>query len=414
MQELRTRHSLALGREILAHFPCLVLQGARQSGKSTLAQLLTSDRPALHLNFDDSDTRAAFQEDPRGFVEQTEDTLVIDEAQRVPELLLAIKASIDRNKQPGRYILTGSANLLRVKGMEDSLAGRMVDLVVRPFTQGEIQSHCDDFVSAVVDGKVDPPAFNSSWSRPDYISALEKGGYPELQEISPRLRQQWLNAYLARLLQHDIRDVPNGTNTARLSATLRLLADNQSGELVKTHLAKEAGYGETLVQGYLDALEAVYLIDQLRPWTGNLTSREVGRRKIVVADSAVAMHLTGSTTQSLLPLTAKQIGPLFEGFVASQLLAQQTWSMQMYSLYHYRDRGGVEVDLIVELADGRIIGIEVKTSSTYKPEYFKGLKFLRDRLGERFVGGFVLGMSQHGFRFADKLWGLPAAALWQL
>lgn len=413
MTGILPRHAITLGREMLDAFPCLAIQGARQAGKSTLAQLLTEDRPALHLNLDDPEVIGALEADPRSFVEQTPHTLVIDEAQRHPDLFLAIKSSIDRDRRPGRFVLTGSANLLHLKGVEDSLAGRVVDLLVRPLTQGELHDQHDDFISAVVNGTLSPATATSTWTRSDYAHAMERGGYPELTRLNGRMRSQWIRSYLARVLERDARSIPNGSNAARLESTLRLIAANQSGELVKARFAASAGYAETLVQGYLDALSSVYLIDQLRPWTPNLTTREIGRRKVCVTDSALAMHLIGTTADSLLPLTSDHIGPLFEGFIVGQLLSQQVWSDVDFNVHHYRDRSGIEVDIVIELFDGRVIGIEVKSSSTYRPEYFKGLAFLKERLKDRFIGGFVLGMGDHGHQFAERLWGLPASTLWE-
>lgn len=161
-------------------------------------------------------------------------------------------------------------------------------------------------------------------------------------------------------------------------------------------------------------MEATYLIDLLKPWGANLTKREIGRPKVLVSDSALAMRLTRTTSQQLESLTSTRIGGISEAFVAGELLKQQGWSDVEFEVFHYRDRDGVEVDLIVELDDGRVLAIEVKSSVTYKPEHFKGLRFVRDRLGDRFAGGIVLGMAAEGLRFGDRLWGMPISALWEL
>ena len=155
----------------------------------------------------------------------------------------------------------------------------------------------------------------------------------------------------------------------------------------------------------------MYLIDELPPWTANLTRREIGRPKAFLSDSALALRLNRQTEQQLLPLTSDSIGGLFEAFVASEMLKQRSWSEHDFQLFHFRDRDGVEVDLVLELDDGRVIALEVKASSTYRSEHFAGLRFLKDRLGDRFIAGIVVGMSDRGYQYADRLYGLPAAAL---
>lgn len=194
---------------------------------------------------------------------------------------------------------------------------------------------------------------------------------------------------------------------------LSLLAANQAGELVKARIADGAEIPRNTITAYLDVLRSVYLIDELPSWTANLTRREIGRPKAFLSDSALALRLNRQTDQQLLPLTSDSIGGLFEAFVASELLKQRSWSEHDFQLFHFRDRDGVEVDLVLELDDGRVIALEVKASSTYRSEHFAGLRFLKDRLGDRFIAGIVVGMSDRGYQYADRLFGLPAAALWQ-
>jgi len=338
--------------------------------------------------------------------------LVIDEVQREPELLLAIKASIDRDRRPGRFLLTGSADLLTVKGHTDSLAGRAATLRLRGLSQGELAGHPEDFVTTLIAGQP-PHTFATEWSRATYATALERGGYPDVRDLSPRLRNAWVDSYLDRVLERDATQLPSGGQTRRLRSVLSLLAANQSGELVKARIADGADIPRNTITSYLDVLRSVYLVDELPPWTTNLTKREIGRPKAFVSDSALALRVNRQTEQQLIPLTSDSIGGAFEAFIASELLKQQSWSDTDYQLFHFRDRDGVEVDLICELDDGRVIAIEVKASSTYRSEHFAGLRFLRDKLGDRFIAGVVVGMSDTGYQYADRLFGLPAAALWE-
>lgn len=413
VSEFLPRQTVAIGNELIGAFPAVVIQGARQVGKSTLARQLAADRRAVVVTLDDRAVREAAAADEVAFVEQCPDgILVIDEVQREPELLLAIKASIDRDRRPGRFLLTGSADLLSVKGQTDSLAGRAATLHLRAFSQGELVGHPEDFVTTLRSGT---PAqeFTTEWNRARYAAALVAGGYPDVRGLSARLRQAWLDSYLERILQRDAAQLPSGGHTGRLRSVLTLVAANQGGELVKARVADGAQIPRNTITAYLDVLRSLYLVDQLPPWTPNLTKREVGRPKAFVSDSALAMRLNRQTEQQLLPLTFDGIGGLFEAFIASELLKQQAWSEQDYQVFHYRDRDGAEVDLVIELDDGNVVGIEVKASSSYRGDQFTGLRFLKDKLGDRFLAGIVIGMSGVGYQYADRLYGLPAAALWQ-
>jgi len=413
MDGLLPRKTVAVGRELLGAFPAVVVQGARQVGKSTLARQLVADRAALLVTLDDRRTRDAAIADETAFVEQfPEGVLVIDEVQREPELLLAIKASIDRDRRPGRFLLTGSADLLTVKGRTDSLAGRAATLRLRGLSQGELAGEPEDFVRTLRQG-VAPQRFRTSCTRESYAHALARGGFPDVRHLNPRLRNAWLDSYLERVLERDATMLPSGGQSQRLRSVIALLAANQGGELVKARIAEGAEIPKNSITAYLDVLRSVYLVDELSPWTANLTKREIGRSKAFVSDSALAMRLNRTTEQQLVPLTSDSIGGMFEAFVASELLKQQSWSDHDFQVFHFRDRDGVEVDLVLEFDDGRVLAIEVKASATYRADQFRGLRFLRDKLGDRFIAGVVVGMGPTGYQFADRLFGLPAAALWE-
>ena len=413
MEGLLPRRTVAVGRELMSVFPAVVVQGARQVGKSTLARQLVEDRTAVVVTLDDRPTRDASVADESAFVAQSPDgVLVIDEVQREPGLLLAIKASIDKDRRPGRFLLTGSADLLTVKGRSDSLAGRAATLHLRGLSQGELAGQPEDFVAWLL-GDIPLQLFATKWTRADYVAAMAQGGYPDVRGLSRRLRHAWLASYLDRVLERDATLLPSGGQSRRLRSVLSLLAANQAGELVKARIADGAEIPRNTITAYLDVLRSVYLIDELPPWTANLTRREIGRPKAFLSDSALALRLNRQTEQQLLPLTSDSIGGLFEAFVASELLKQRSWSEHDFQLFHFRDRDGVEVDLVLELDDGRVIALEVEASSTYRSEHFAGLRFLKDRLGDRFIAGIVVGMSDRGYQYADRLFGLPAAALWQ-
>lgn len=410
--EMIRRHASAVATELLGAFPSITIQGARQVGKSTLARQIVADVPHRIVTLDDESTRAAAEADEIGFVEQfPAGTLVIDEVQRRPEILLAVKASIDRDRRPGRFILTGSADLLAVKGRTDSLAGRTVSLDLRGFSQGEVSGSLDDFVASAVADL--PLPEQSEWRRPDYARALGRGSYPEMQELTPRLRNVWIDSYVDRVLQRDAVVLPSGGQSSRIRSLLNVLAANQSGELVKARMAEETQVPANSIGAYLDVLRSVHLVGVLPPWTANLTKREVGRSKAFVEDSAVALRATRQTATQLEDLTSDSMGGLFEAFVVTELLKQRLWSREDCQLFHFRDRNGAEVDIVIELDDGRVIGIEVKSAASYRADHFKGLRLLQNQLGGRFVAGFVLGMATTSYRYAPGLYGLPASALWE-
>jgi len=415
------RHAEGLARELLDLFPGLVVEGARQVGKSTLAAMLVQGRDATVLNLDDEPTRTVAVSDPQWFVAQAgSGILVIDEIQRVPELTLAVKAAIDRDQRPGRFVLTGSASLLRVRGLADSLAGRAGRLTLFGLSQGERERRLDDFVATVAaslaDGRDEQlTAFTSQTAREDYAQRVCTGGYPRVQGLPERSRRLWLDAYVDGLVHRDLAELRREYDPRRAMAVLRFLAARPSAELVKARLAQDAELPASTATGYLDLLEAVGLTTVLPSWTTNLTRRQTKRAKTLLLDSGLAARLSRLTADHLSQVRySESFGALLESFVTAELLRQRTWSAEEYELFHYRDRDGSEVDLVIELADGRVIGIEVKASTTYRGDQFNGLRTMRDLLGDRFAGGFVLSTATTGYRYSDRLYGLPVSALWSL
>ncbi len=414
MDTLVRRHAEPLAREWLAHSPALVIEGARQVGKSTFATMLLPEG-ARRLSLDSPEVRAAAIADPLGLL-QHDGPLLIDEIQHVPELLLAVKAEIDRDRTPGRFILTGSASLLRVQGLSDSLAGRALRLTLFGLSQGERRGIQDDWVTALSAQERHPtiPAFTTDVSRGDYVALCTEGSYPEPLRFPPRIRAAWFVSYLEGVIGRDLSDLRRQVQPDRAMSLLRLLAARQAQELVKARAASATGIPASSVDSYLDLLRDVFLYEPLPPWTPNLAKREVGRSKSLVLDSGIAARLAGMTPDQLSALIHQEaFGNLLEGFVASELRRQQTWSESDFRLFHYRDSAGVEVDLVIEFSDGRVLALEVKASATYLAKQFAGLQFLRDALGDRFLGGVVLGTARTGYRYAPKLWGLPVSSLWE-
>ena len=399
MEELLDRGVLGRAREYLGFSPVLVVQGARQTGKSTLARMLAPDG-SRSLTLDDSGALDAAREDPRGFVEQAGDgLLVIDEVQRLPELTLAVKAAVDRDRRPGRFILTGSSDVARIRGDKDSLAGRALSVRLHPLSQAELRGSLGRgaFVDRLLERIDDPAGLAVAVppSRVDVVELLLRGGYPSIREAGTRLRTAWLSDYVERLLGVDAREGGGRLDPLRLAAVLRLIAANQSG--------------------YLDALDRLYLTEDLHPWAVNLTAREIGRRKVRVGDSGLAAWLCGASVGLLKDVVrgGKVFGALLEGFVVGELSAQAGWAEVDYRLYHYRDRRGLEVDVIIELGDGRVIAVEVKSAAGLTGRHFAGLTDLKRKLGDRLAAGVVLAPVDEPMRYAEGLWGLPLNTLWE-
>lgn len=397
--------------EALSDTPAVVVQGARQVGKSTLVRSLTADIPALSVTLDDPDALAVAESDPAYFVEQAGDRLlVIDEAQRAPQLLLPLKAAIDRDRRAGRFLLTGSADLLRLRSTGDSLAGRAETFELRPFSQGELigRGSPEDFVSWIL----------SIPELPDFPSldpaTVLTGGYPEVQTRAPRRARAWFGAYAERLSGHDARELRGGGYAHHLQSLLTILAAGGQQEIVRSRLAREIGVSENTVEAYLDTAAMMRLVTTLQPWGRNYRSRVTRRPKTSLNDTGFSAALTGFTDAQALSMGGREhYGALVEQFTAIELEKQRSWSALPYRLYHYRDTDGLEVDLVIELADGRLIAVEVKAALDVSARAWRNLERFRERFRDRNVTGVCLYSGTRSWRLHNWLNVLPITSLWQ-
>lgn len=415
MRALIDRHVEPWLTELLEHFPAVEVEGAHQVGKSTLAAAIANRANATvsWFTFDDPSTLRAARSDPEQFLALNRNGLVvIDEFQRAPELILPLKAEIDAHRTSGRFLLTGSSRITLSDRSADSLVGRIVDCRVRGFSQGEINRTHDDFVTAVAGG-INPIHVTSGLDRSGYVDLLARGSMPEMQALSTRLRNTWFASYLDRISTKDVQEVSKVSDSGRLASLLRAIASLQGFEFVLGRVANDLSIPASTASNYLKLLEGLFLVDLLRPWTPNLLKREVGRPKVMIHDSGFALWLSRTSPETLKDFMRGQaLGGLLEAFVVEELLKQQAWSDTQWQLSHYRSADGREIDAVIELDDQRVIGVEVKAAVSVRPDDFKHLEWLRDKLGDRFVCGVVLTTGPKGQFLGDRLMALPVSALW--
>jgi len=402
-------------REALADTRVVGVVGPRQAGKSTLVLDIVAGMPdAVYVSLDDMEARSAAIADPTGFIEGRPGMLAIDEVQRAPELLLAIKASVDRDPRSGRFVVTGSSQLSANRGVSETLSGRIERLTLWPFTQGELIGRRGSFLELLLDGTL-PVEFDSPLSKRDYLERALAGGFPEAVARRGRRRDAWFASYVATVIEREAPGISASPRTAELPRLLRLVAARQASILNVADLASDAQLPRTSVQRYLDVLEAVFLSVRLPAWSPNLSQREIRAPKILLTDPGLAAHLRQVDVDTLVrpELAAGADGPIIEGFVVAELLRQAEWSERRPQLSHYRDRDSTEVDLVIE-ARGRVAAVEVKAGAAADPAALRNLGRLRDRLGHRFAAGVVLHTGARGSRLGDRLHALPIAALWEL
>lgn len=408
------RNLLPRVEEALIDTRIVVVQGARQVGKSTLAAEITRRRGGRLVTLDDDVTRTAAATDPHSFVRQFPDGLLtIDEVQRVPELILALKAIVDADHRPGQYLLTGSANLLQLPATEDSLAGRAESLELFGFSQGELDGVTETFIDRLFDGDLFL-GHESDLARRDYLARACTGSYPEaVSRKSTRRRNAWLDNYVDRIVKRDAMDVSNLQRIADLPRLIRLLAARSASELNLSSLAADAEIPVRTLPPYLDLLETLYLIDRIPAWSTNLSKRVVDRPKVLLLDSGLAARLVNVSPTGAGPnANPDAAGAIIETFVISELRRQLGWSEQTPRLFHYRDRDGAEVDLILETADGLIAAIEIKTAATLRGRDTRWITQLRRRVGARFAGGVILHAGPQAQPFGDRLAAVPIDILW--
>jgi uncharacterized protein len=404
--------------ESMDAFRAVVLHGPRQAGKTTVARLIAERRGAAYRTMDDDAERAAASADPAGYIDAPRTPLVIDEVQRVGEsLVLAVKAAVDRDQRPGQFLLTGSSNFLTVPTISETLAGRTDIVELWPFAQSELVDVSATFVDRVLVEGIDALLSNEDepMARADYLETICRGGYPEVQGMGTRARRRWFTAYLRTVLDREIEYTRDVRDRDALDAMARLLAATTAQELVIANLARRLGISRVTAERYQLWLERVFLVHRVPGWGRGLASKVVLRPKTYTVDTGLVAALVGKDPAALRRPTEPATGPLIETLVANEILRQLSWSDTDARLFHLRQEAR-EVDLVIESVDGRVIGIEVKATTTARADDFAGLTFLRDlldRVGVPFVAGLVLHAGATRRPFGDRVAALPVSDLWR-
>ena len=410
---LYDRHLTPILEAALDDTPVVLVVGPRQAGKTTLCRLVAEPRGARILSLDDAATLAAAGTDPAGFIAALDTPVVLDEIQKAPALLPAIKLAVDRSREPGRFLLTGSVDVLGLPRVSESLAGRMEVLTLWPLSQAEILGRPEGFIGAVF-GAGAPVHAGPGEGRAEIIELALRGGYPEvLGRKRPERRRAWFGSYLTTILERDVRDISQIGGLTELPRLLAVLAARSSSLVNISELSRTLGLPHTTLTRYLALLESAFLVRRIPAWAGNRARRATKMPRVLIPDTGLLGYLAG-LTPSRLSEDSTAIGPLFESLVASELLKQLTWSDTHAELFHFRTHAGREVDLVLERDDGRIVGVEVKAAASVAGSDLKGLEELRKVAGKRFHRGIILYTGRATLPFGPDIWALPLSAVWQL
>lgn len=397
--------------EALTDRPVVVVNGARQTGKSTLVQWICAQRSIPYYTLDDLTVLSAVKHDPGGFLASIDGPLAIDEVQCVPELFLAMKADVDRQRQPGQFLLTGSANVMLLPQMAEMLVGRMEILTLFPFSQDELSGHRATFLASLFAEEL-AHITDDAFERITFLHNLLQGGYPEVRQLASECRRNaWFQSYISTLLQRDVKDLAHIEGLTEMPRLLSLIANQSASLLNLSDLSRNLGISHTTMKRYITLLQTVFLVQLLPAWAGNVCKRLIKAPKIFVHDTGLLAFLCGITPDHLSTHPEKT-GLLVESFVMQELQKQISWHDRPVKLMYYRTTSGREVDFVLETMDGRIVGLEVKSVSSVQPRDFKGLKDLAETVGDRFVRGIVLYLGQSTVPFSDKLCAMPINALW--
>ena len=395
----------------LSDTPVVVISGPRQSGKTTLAKQIQGN-DSIYITLDDLTQYNAAKHDPVNFIRNLKNKrTIIDEVQRVPELFLAIKQSVDENRIPGRYLLTGSSNMLMLPSLADSLAGRIEVINLLPLTTCEIESRSSTFLEKIFNNIA--PTSQDKRIKDKLISKILSGGYPEpYSRKKQERRNAWYQQYMNSIIQKDLKDLDKIEHISVLPKLVRLLA-NQVGQLTNySEIANKLGITHQTVSQYIGLLEQLYIFERLPAWHKNENKRLVKTPKIQIVDSGLLCALRHLTEKNVLN-EPHLFGHLVETYVFDEIKRLSTWYDETIDFSFYRDKDKTEVDLILENYAGHLVAIEIKASATLTRSDFQGLRKFQNTAGNQFIMGIILYDGDHTTQHGDKLYSVPIGCLWE-
>lgn len=395
--------------------PVIVLQGPRSVGKSTLLTALAEGERRRVLDLDDLATRDAVRADP-AFSVASEGPVFIDEFQHVPEILDAIKAELNRDASPGRFILTGSTSYGSLPLAARSLTGRAHIMTVLPLSQGEIAEVRESFAQVLIEDPSQLVPHVGQTQRAGYARRVLTGGFPlALRRHQPAERARWFDDYVQMIIERDVLELSKVRQRDQLPLLLRRLASQTGSVLNMAAAASAIRMESSTAENYTKLLEAVFLLRRLPAWGTTLGSRVATAPKIHLVDSGLAGRLMRVTAEKLTPTNPQalaEFGHLLETFAVGEIVKQLAWVDEPTSVGHWRTHNDAEVDLVIERGDGLVVGVEVKAGSRVPGGSVKGLQLLSDRLGSRFLGGVVLYTGARAYTYAPSIFVLPLDRLW--
>ena len=409
MTELYPRWQKATINQLMLERRVLLLSGPRQCGKTTLAHQLESEETE-YRTLDDGTLREAAENDPQGFIKRNVSTLIIDEVQRVPSLLSAIKKAVDEDTHPGQYLLTGSTNIQSLPTVSESLAGRIAKIRLRPLAHGEIERTTPSFFDSAFNQSFS--SSNTNYDRDAILEIAFRGGFPEPMLLQDRGRKRWHADYVNAILERDLKEIARIHRKNAMRELVHTLAAWSGKFMDLSAIGSGLSIQRSTIESYINALETLYLLERVYPWTKTDYARVGKQSKLFMVDSGLMTSLL-SWKMDQVRLDSDRSGKLIETLAFNEIMAQIDASDGRYELFHYRDREKREIDFLIEREDDILLGIEIKAGSAVTKRDFNHLQWFQKNLAKKqlFIG-IILYTGEHPASFGDNLWAVPFGLLW--
>ena len=400
---------MATIKQLMLERRVLLLSGVRQCGKTTLAHQLESEETE-YRTLDDGTLREAAENDPQGFIKRSVKTLIIDEVQRVPPLLSAIKKAVDEDITSGQYLLTGSTNIQSLPTVSESLAGRIAKIRLRPLAQGEIQRTAPSFFDSAFNQSFS--SGNTNYDRDAILEIAFRGGFPEPMLLQDRARKRWHTDYVNAILERDLKEIARIHRKNAMRELVHTLAAWSGKFMDLSAIGSGLSIQRSTIESYINALETLYLVERVYPWTKTDYARVGKQSKLFMVDSGLMTSLL-SWKMDQVRLDSDRSGKLIETLAFNEIMAQIDAGDGRYELFHYRDREKREIDFLIEREDDGLLGIEIKAGSAVTKRDFTHLRWFQKNLAKkRLFIGIILYTGEHPASFGDNLWAVPIGLLW--